>query len=116
MRGPDTPTTQRSRGLRRSQTDAERHLWRHLRNRGLDGHKFRRQVAIGAYFADFACLERRLVVELDGGQHLEQAARDATRSEVLRESGFTVLRFWNDQVLTETSAVLEEILRYLELR
>ena len=114
MRGADAPTTKRSRSLRRTQTDTERHLWRHLRNRGLAGHKFRRQVAIGPYFADFACLERHLVVELDGGQHLEQVARDATRSEVLRQSGFTVLRFWNDQVLTETPAVLEAILRHLE--
>ncbi len=67
MRGPDTPTTARSRSLRRNQTDAEARLWHHLRDRRLSGCKFRRQVPVGPYFADFACTEKRLIVELDGG-------------------------------------------------
>jgi len=114
MRGPDAQTTARSRSLRRNQTDAEARLWHHLRDRRLAGCKFRRQVPFGPYFADFACAEKRLIVELDGGQHSEQAARDAQRSAYLQQQGFTVLRFWNDQVLRETDAVLEEILRHLD--
>ena len=113
MRGPDDKATARSRSLRRAQTDAETRLWHHLRDRRLAGCKFRRQFPLGTYFADFACPEKRLIVELDGGQHVEQAAQDEQRSDYLREQGFTVLRFWNDQVLLETDAVLEEILRHL---
>ncbi len=68
---------------------------------------------MGPYFADFACVEKRLIVELDGGQHADHLAQDAQRTAYLREQGYTVLRFWNDQVLRETEAVLEEILRRL---
>lgn len=103
----------RARRLRHSATDAERCLWRHLRNRQLKGHKFRRQVPIGGYIVDFACLEIRLIIELDGGQHDAQRAYDERRTQTLEGQGFTVLRFWNHQVLTETEAVLEEILRRL---
>jgi very-short-patch-repair endonuclease len=113
MRGPDTQATTRSRTLRRSQTDAEVRLWYYLRDRRLAGHKFRRQFPLGPYFADFACAEKQLIIELDGGQHAEQAMRDESRSTYLREQGFVVLRFWNDQVLCQTDAVLEEILRHL---
>jgi len=113
MRGPDTEATRRARGLRRQQTDAETQLWYQLRNRRLAGCKFRRQLSLGPYFADFACTEKRLIIELDGGQHLQQTARDEHRSAFLRERGFTVLRFWNDQILQQMDAVLEEILRHL---
>ncbi|AXQ28609.1 endonuclease domain-containing protein [Solimonas sp. K1W22B-7] len=113
MRGPDPKTTTRSRSLRRDPTDAEAHLWYRLRDRQLAGCKFRRQVPLGPYFADFACAEKWLVVELDGGQHAEQVAQDADRSAYLRTEGYTVLRFWNDQVLREMEGVLEEILRHL---
>jgi len=113
MRGPDAPATVRSRALRSNQTDAEARLWHHLRDRRLAGHKFRRQVSLGPYFADFACTEKRLIVEVDGGQHADQSVQDEQRSAYLRELGFTVLRFWNNQVLRETDAVLEEILRHL---
>ena len=88
-------------------------LWHHLRDRRLAGCKFRRQFSLGPYFADFACPEKRLIIELDGGQHVDQFEQDAERSAYLQEQGFTVLRFWNDQVLLETDAVLEEILRHL---
>jgi len=114
MRGPNVLATARSRALRRNQTDAEARLWHHLRDRRLAGCKFRRQVPLGPYFADFACAEKCLIIELDGGQHAELAARDAQRSAYLQQRGFTVLRFWNDQVLRETDAVLEEILRHLD--
>lgn len=113
MRGPDAKTTTRSRSLRRNQTDAEMRLWHALRDRRLAGCKFRRQFSLGPYFADFACPEKRLVVELDGGQHADRFEQDAERSAYLRDQGFTVLRFWNDQVLLESDAVLEEILRHL---
>jgi very-short-patch-repair endonuclease len=113
MRGADTQATARSRALRRNQSDAESRLWYHLRDRRLGGCKFRRQFPVGPYVADFACVDRRLIVELDGGQHALQVERDARRSAYLEQQGFTVLRFWNDQVLRETEAVLEEILRHL---
>jgi very-short-patch-repair endonuclease len=101
----------RARELRSVSTDAERLIWRHLRKRNLAGFKFRRQHAVGPYFADFACLETALVVELDGGQHFEPAAQvaDARRTLALKRAGFTVLRFDNRQVLAETEAVLQAI-------
>ena len=100
-----------ARQLRGDPTPAERLLWRHLRRRGLDGARFRRQHPVGPFVVDFVCLERGLVVELDGGQHAdpEELRRDAERTQVLAERGFRVLRFWNSQVLTETNAVLEVI-------
>ena len=101
----------RARALRDGSTDAERLLWRHLRDRRLDGHKFRRQHPVGSYFADFACIETRLIIELDGGQHFEPDAAEADerRTKVLVAHGFDVLRFDNRQVLIETSAVLNVI-------
>ena len=101
----------RARALRQTSTDAELLLWHRLRNRHLAGFKFRRQHPIGPFFADFACLEALLVVELDGGQHFEAevTAADARRTAVLQQAGFTVLRFDNRQVLSETDAVLAAI-------
>jgi very-short-patch-repair endonuclease len=106
----------RARGLRSSATDAERALWSALRNRQLRGAKFRRQHPIGLFFADFACVEAGLVVELDGGQHFEPHAlqADATRTAVLRSHGFDVLRFTNHQALMEREGVLNAILAWLE--
>jgi len=98
-----------ARRLRREWTRAEARLWLALRNRRLEGFKFRRQVPIDRYFADFACLEARLVVELDGGQHNDRIEYDATRTAVLESCGFLVLRFWNLHVLTEIDGVLHEI-------
>ena len=92
--------------LRRSATDTERFLWRHLRDRQMFGFKFRRQVPVGPYIADFACLEKRLIVELDGGQHGEHPGYDEIRDAWLKARRFKVLRFWNDQVFKETDAVL----------
>jgi very-short-patch-repair endonuclease len=87
-----------------------------LRDRQLGGHKFRRQHPVGPYIADFACVERGLIVELDGGQHAEQKSYDARRSDALVARGFKVIRFWDNEVLTQTRAVLESILRELESR
>jgi very-short-patch-repair endonuclease len=81
----------------------------------LGGCKFRRQVPIAGYIADFVCLELKLIVELDGGQHAERTAGDARRTRVLEAEGYTVLRYWNDDVLVRTTGVLEDILRALEL-
>ena len=101
---------ERERYLRQEQTEAERVLWWQLRNRRLLGWKFRRQHRVGPYFADFACLEAGLVIELeDGSQHLEQVRQDMQRTARLQREGFEVLRFWNDVVLREMDAVLTAI-------
>ena len=93
--------TELARALRKNPTEAERTLWRHLRLRQLDEHKFRRQQPVGSYIVDFICIEKRLVVELDGGQHSEQVASDAERTALLEGEGFRVLRFWNHEVLKD---------------
>ena len=103
-----------ARDLRTNATDAERRLWRHLKGRQLCGLKFRRQFAIAGFVADFACVEINLVVELDGGQHSERAAEDTSRTKRIEANGYRVLRFWNDDVLTRTDAVLDEIHRHVE--
>ena len=104
----------RARILRNSATDAERRLWQHLRLRQLGGFKFRRQVPLHGYVVDFLCVELKLVVELDGGQHADQTAYDEIRTGVLQGAGYRVLRYWNDDALLRTSDVLEDILRELE--
>jgi very-short-patch-repair endonuclease len=96
------------RKLRNNMTDADARLWQRLRGRQIAGCKFRRQHPFLDYVLDFVCLERRLVVEVDGGQHLE-SERDCLRDGRLREAGFAVLRFWNNQVLLEMDAVVEVI-------
>lgn len=109
----DKLTQVRARRLRNQSTEAERLLWRHLRRRQLGGFRFRRQVPVGGYVADFACMDAKLVIELDGGQHQEQVARDARRDARINVKGYRVVRFWNNQVFEETSAVLEVILHEL---
>jgi len=95
-------------------TDAERLLWRHLRNRELGGYKFRRQRPIGPYIVDFVCLEKKIVIEVDGGQHAGQVELDSKRSDYLKEKGYRVLRFWNNEVLQATESVLTVILSSLD--
>lgn len=102
-----------ARALRHKPTNAERKLWYLLRGKRLGGYKFRRQFPIGPYIADFCCWEKRLIVELDGGQHSEQADKDWQRTRYLNSQGFRVLRFWDNEVLTQTIAVLEKILEVL---
>ena len=109
----NTISQRRARVLRNEPTDCERKLWQFLRMRQLSGFRFRRQVPIGRYIADFACIEAKLVVEVDGGQH-QGSEHDLRRDAELVRQGFRVLRFWDNQVLQETEAVLEEILRALE--
>ena len=105
---------QRERELRGASTDAEERLWFQLRDRRLCGWKFRRQKRVGPWYVDFACLDARLVVELDGGQHAERRAHDAERTRQLNDEGFRVMRFWNDEVLLRTDDVLAAILAALE--
>lgn len=95
-------------------TDAEKWVWARLRNRELCGWKFRRQHPIGPFIVDFVCIEKKLIIELDGGQHAENLESDAKRSEYLREKGYQMLRFWNNDVLKEGEVVLEAILSSLK--
>ena len=104
----------RARHLRKQSTEAEKTLWRHVRSRQLAGYKFRRQAPLGKYIADFLCYERGLVIEIDGGQHQLRSKSDSERTNWLEAQGFRVIRFWINQVLAETEAVLEAILRELE--
>ncbi len=98
-----------ARDLRKYQTDAERVLWYRLRDHQLEGCEFRRQQVIGRYIADFLCLEPKLVIELDGGQHAERADQDEQRTRYLQSLGYRVLRFWNHDVLREPDSILEMI-------
>jgi very-short-patch-repair endonuclease len=98
----------RAKTLRKNATDAERQLWRYLRKRQL-GVKFRQQQPLGHYIVDFVCFEKRLIIEIDGGQHQEQIVYDEIRTDWLKQQGYKVLRFWNNQVLYEIEAVLEAI-------
>ena len=100
---------EKARQLRKNQTDAEKALWKYLRDRRMFSSKFRRQHVMGSYIVDFVCLEQRLIVEVDGGQHAEQMGYDARRTAFLEGEGFKVMRFWNNQVLAETESVLDEI-------
>ena len=112
-REPST-VIKRARELRKSPSEAERRLWAHLRYRKMNGHRFRRQHPFGWYIVDSACFERRLVVEVDGGQHAGQQAYDATGSDWLQGQGYNVLRFWNNQVMEDIEAVQSAILQALE--
>jgi very-short-patch-repair endonuclease len=108
--------THLQRNLRNAPTDAERLLWRHLKARQIEGCKFRRQHPYGDYILDFVCLERKVIVELDGSQHFDSATYDAKRSQFLRLAGFKVLRFWNNEVVGELDGVLEVVRRELVVR
>jgi len=112
----DVNETPLAPNLRRKQTEAEKVLWARLRSRQVTGTKFRRQQPIGRYIADFVSLETKLIVEIDGGQHddNEGRANDERRTAWLNEKGFRVLRFWNNDVLTNTNGVLEKISEALE--
>ncbi|WP_297733538.1 DUF559 domain-containing protein [uncultured Maricaulis sp.] len=98
-----------ARSMRKAQTPAEARLWSRLRNRNLLGVKFRRQVPIGPYIADFASREARVIVEADGGQHGETESQDAERTAFLEHRGYQVLRFWNHAILADIDSVMEVI-------
>ncbi len=103
-----------AKNLRKNSTDAERKLWQFLRNRQLQGYKFRRQVVIEPYIVDFVSFEKKLIIELDGSQHLSQKHEDKIREGYLRKKGYCVLRFWNDDVLSDTERVLQHINNFIE--
>ena len=107
-----------ARTLRKQQTEAEKRLWWFLRNRQISNCKFRRQQAVGPFIVDFLCLEKRLIVELDGGQHAERKEYHEKRSKYLEQYGFNVLRFWDNEVWANMGSVAElrESLRRLLLR
>jgi very-short-patch-repair endonuclease len=113
MCGPDEKKISRARQLRRDATTVERRLWSQLCNRQLEGHKFVRQYPIGPFFADFACREAKLVIELDGGQHADSAT-DAGRTAYLKAQGYRVLRFWNNDVWENIDGVVDTILAVLK--
>ncbi len=103
---------QRAKNLRKQSTDTERHLWYNLRANRL-GFKFKRQVPIGTYIVDFVCMEKRLIVELDGGQHFDNQNYDMERTAWLNARGFKVLRFWNNDALQQTATVMDVIMQAL---
>jgi very-short-patch-repair endonuclease len=105
--------TKRARKLRKEATETEVRLWSCLRRKQLDAFRFRRQQPIGPYVVDFYCPEARLIVELDGGQHAEREAEDAARTAWLEARGYRVLRFWNNDTLSNTEGVLTMIVAAL---
>ncbi|GAA0563294.1 endonuclease domain-containing protein [Rhizomicrobium electricum] len=102
-----------ARQMRHEPTDAERKFWFAVRGRKFDGYKFKRQYPVGPYIADFVCLDQRLIVELDGGQHAQQAEYDIKRTDFLQSRGFRILRVWNDDFLRTPDAILEGVWRAL---
>ncbi len=101
--------TQRARDLRKNQTIQEKILWRHLRDRRFRGAKFRRQMPIGRFIVDFASVECKLIIELDGSHHAEQKEYDEIRTAFLEAEGYRVIRFWNNQIMQEINGVLQLI-------
>ena len=102
-------TTIIAKSLRKRLTNTERLLWKHLRAKQIEGLKFRRQEPIGKYIVDFVCHEKRIVIEVDGSQHSIDKAIDKERDEWLKEHGYEVMRFWNNEVLENIEGVLEVI-------
>lgn len=98
-----------AKSLRSNMTEAEQRLWYYLRANPFMGLKFKRQKPLGTYIVDFVCMEEKLIIELDGGQHTENLSYDHKRDSWLRSQGFTVLRFWNNELFNETESVLEKI-------
>jgi very-short-patch-repair endonuclease len=105
--------TTHAKSLRKNMTDAEDLIWYQLRARRFQQFKFKRQVPMGSYIVDFVCHHKKLIVELDGGQHMEAVVYDERRSRFLESKGYKVIRFWNNQVFLETEAVMGEIMREL---
>ncbi len=103
-----------ARNNRNNPTDAENHLWQHIRMGQLDGHRFLRQRVIDNMIVDFLCRGRKLIIEVDGGQHDQQRQADNLRTQRLNQRGYTVIRFWNNEVLTNTEGVLQTIQQALK--
>ena len=107
--------TIKARSLRKNMTKQESKLWQYLRKRSINNFKFRRQYPIGNYIVDFACLEKRLVIEIDGGQHnqSDNILYDQNRTQYIEKCGYKVIRFWNNEIENNIEGVYEEILKYL---
>jgi very-short-patch-repair endonuclease len=105
---------ERARSFRKNMTFAENRMWYFLRNRRLNGHKFVREFVIGSYIADFVCREKKLIIEVDGGQHMTAADYDQNRTKFLEQHGYKVFRVWNNEVFNNIQGVLETIMRLLE--
>jgi very-short-patch-repair endonuclease len=110
-KGADPRPRLRATELRKNSTEAERHLWRRLSNRQLANTRFNRQVPIGSFICDFVARTPKLIVEVDGGHHASSVDRDARRTGFLEDQGYRVLRFWNDDVLSNVEGVLKVIAR-----
>ena len=95
-------------------TNAENRMWYFLRNRRLNGYKFVREQVIGNYIADFVCREKKVIIEIDGGQHMKAMEYDRQRTEFLEKNGYKILRAWNNEVTSNIQGVLETILHLLE--
>jgi very-short-patch-repair endonuclease len=106
--------TKKARALRSNMTDAERRLWQQLKRRQVATVKFRRQQPIGPFIVDFVCFERRVIIEVDGGQHAEKVADDERRTRWLEAQGYRVLRFWNNDVLANVGEVTQVIFDTVE--
>ena len=106
--------TIRARQLRQNSTDAEKHVWYLLRGKRLNGYKFKRQVPVGQYIVDFICMQEKLIIELDGGQHTHAEIYDQNRTRFLNSKGYRVLRYWNHDVFKETETIVSAILEALE--
>ncbi len=102
-----------AKNLRKSSTEAEKHLWRYLRQKQLEGFKFRRQEPIGKYIVGFVNFEKKIIIEIDGGQHASEKEKDGQRDKWLNGQGFKVLRFWNNEVFENIEGILEVIRRKL---
>jgi len=111
-----TQLTKYSKKLRKNQTEAEKIIWRYLRDRRILNCKFKRQTIIGSYIVDFTCLKIKLIIEIDGGQHEWQSQYDETRTQFLVLRGFEVIRYWNNQVSLQRDAVLNDIYEQVRKR
>ena len=105
---------EKARSLRKNQTDAELALWQLVRGKRFNGIKFRRQHPIAPYIVDFICTNNKLIIEIDGGQHADAIEYDQKRTTFLESKGYTVIRFWNNEVLTSIEGVYETILKHIE--
>ena len=106
---PPRRTVAAARKMRRTSTDVERELWHRIRDKQIDNFRFRRQRPIGKYIVDFICLDAKLIIELDGGQHANDVAYDERRTAFLRSLGYRVLRFWNSEVIENIDGVLVRV-------
>ncbi len=108
-------STEKARNLRKNMTKQERRLWQFLRKKNINNLKFRRQYPIGKYIVDFICNEKKLIIEIDGGQHNEaqNISYDQERTEYLESKGYTIIRFWNNDIDNNIEGVYQEILKYL---